>query len=80
MSPRPGAWRTSSFECANDMIEVLSRDRRFVRNQTGTRKVIMIVRVRGGNSLRAVVLIPKAKPPHSSALGLRRARLSTLTG
>jgi hypothetical protein len=56
------------------MIEVLSRDRRFAWNQTDKRRVSSIVRVRGGNLLPAV--FNTESHAASSALGLRRARLS----
>ena len=34
--------------------KVYCRDRRFARNQNGKRKVVIIVRERGGNSVPAV--------------------------
>ena len=45
----------------------------------GKRKVIVVIRERGGNSVPAVRSIPKAKPPHSSVAALPRARSSTPT-
>jgi hypothetical protein len=52
------------------MIEVLSRDRRLARNQTGKRRVVAIVRVRGGNSLPAVF------NTESQAVSFIRARIA----
>jgi|ERR1700738_3359400 len=54
------------------------RDRRFARNQNGKRKVVVVIRERGGNSVPAV-FNTEAKPPHSSALALPRVRSSTPT-
>jgi hypothetical protein len=50
------------------------RDRRLSRNQNGMRKVVVVIRERGGNSVPAVL---KAKPPHSSASVLQRVRSFT---
>jgi hypothetical protein len=43
------------------------RDRRSLRNQTGKRKVVVILRERDGNSVPAV-FNSEAKPLHPSAL------------
>src|SRR5450756_1089041 len=46
------------------------RDRRLARNQNGKRRVVEVIRERGGHSVPAVFNSQKAKPPHSSALVL----------
>jgi hypothetical protein len=45
-----GGWRLRQ----TSLSERLRRDRRFTRNQNGKRKVVVIVRERGGNSVPAV--------------------------
>lgn len=54
------------------------RDRRFARKQNGKRKVVVIVRKRGGNSVPAVSAA-KAKLPPSFSFVLPRGLLSTPT-
>ena len=54
-------------------------DRRFARNQNGKRKVVVIVRERGGNSVPAVFSSGEPKPLHSSALASPRAPSFTPT-
>jgi hypothetical protein len=53
-------------------------DRRFARNQNGKRKVVVVIRERGGIWSRRYS-IRKVRPPHSSALASPRARSFTPT-